>query len=312
MKQVKTHTKRKSVAAGGAPSEQVAQTPKNEPATVKPAQLPLDGAGALIKFRPYQQPVFLDRTSGILILHWSRQIGKSYTLAAWAVDRLLSQLPKYDTWLVTVLSNSRDNGAEFCLKAAEVCRKLDLIHESEDQSADVTYENMRMEVRVTEVKDLTASKVIDYAAAPKMLKTASAADFNVGLSKSQWDLGFDYHVKFDFSEVETGLAVDSLNTRDYGWVVTAQSSSGPLTLGTGLLTVVKDGGLTVLNPPAIGDPSYVRVDDYDADKKGFIKRVNEKGVSILLFNELGHGIELRATPGSSQPELEIIKHNPPA
>lgn len=122
----------------------------------------------LIGFRPYQSPAFRDRHSGILILHWSRQIGKSYTLAAWAVDRLLTQLQKFDTWLVTVLSNSRDNGAEFCLKAAEVCKKLGMakdlagqatieeiggaaVYAEADQSADLRYENMRMEIRVTMV-----------------------------------------------------------------------------------------------------------------------------------------------------------------
>jgi phage FluMu gp28-like protein len=104
---------------------------------------------AAIKFRAYQEPVFLDRESGLLLLHWSRQIGKSYTLAAWAVDRLLTQLQKYDTWLITVLSNSRDNGAEFNIKAQDVCNKLGLVMDASDDSPDLTYENMRMEVRVT-------------------------------------------------------------------------------------------------------------------------------------------------------------------
>jgi phage FluMu gp28-like protein len=104
---------------------------------------------AAIKFRDYQLHVFLDRTSGILILHWSRQIGKSFVLAGWAVDRLLSQLQKYDTWLITVLSNSRDNGAEFNLKCAEICTKMGLIMQSEDLSEDLRYENMRMEIRIT-------------------------------------------------------------------------------------------------------------------------------------------------------------------
>ena len=109
------------------------------------------GAGTLsplIQFRPYQSPVFLDRTSGIVLLHWSRQIGKSFTLASWSVDRLLAQLQKYPTFLITVLSNSRDNGGEFVLKCHEVCRKLDLAFESDDQSPDLTYDNMRMEVRI--------------------------------------------------------------------------------------------------------------------------------------------------------------------
>ena len=117
---------------------------------------------ALVKFRAYQDPVFMDRESGILILHWSRQIGKSYTLAAWAVDRLLSQLTKYYSWLITVLSNSRDNGAEFVIKCQDICNKLGMamarpaqpvgdamVYDATDDSPDIKYENMRMEVRVT-------------------------------------------------------------------------------------------------------------------------------------------------------------------
>lgn len=104
---------------------------------------------AAVKFRKYQKPVFDDRTSGVLLLHWSRQIGKSYTLAAWAVDRLLSKLPENNTWLVTVLSNSRDNGAEFVIKAADICNKLGVVMETSDDSPDLTYDNMRMEIRIT-------------------------------------------------------------------------------------------------------------------------------------------------------------------
>lgn len=121
--------------------------PKTTPHAPRPSALP--PAAPVVKFRPFQLPVFLDRASGILILHWSRQIGKSYTLAAWAVDRLLSQLQRYDSWLITVLSNSRDNGAEFNLKCAEVCNKLGVTMVNEDTSPDIKYENMRMECRVT-------------------------------------------------------------------------------------------------------------------------------------------------------------------
>lgn len=100
---------------------------------------------ARINFRPFQLPVFMDRESGVLLLHWSRQIGKSYTLAAWAVDRLLTRPGR----LVTVLSNSRDNGNEFVAKCAEVCRQLGAVFESMDDSPDASYENMRMEIRIT-------------------------------------------------------------------------------------------------------------------------------------------------------------------
>jgi len=64
------------------------------------------GGGAVrIGFRPYQVPVFHDRTSGVLVLHWARQIGSR---SRWRVGGG----PAADAAgrLVTVLSNSRDNG----------------------------------------------------------------------------------------------------------------------------------------------------------------------------------------------------------
>ncbi len=105
----------------------------------------------VVKFRVYQSPVFWDNETGLLILHWSRQIGKSYTLANWAVARLVKQLEKNPTWLVTVLSNSRDNGAEFCLKAAQACTVAGAAFQSSDDSPDLTYDNMRMEIRITRI-----------------------------------------------------------------------------------------------------------------------------------------------------------------
>ena len=100
---------------------------------------------SLIEFREYQKPIFVDRTTGIQILHWSRQIGKSFVMAAWAVDRLLTRPGR----LVTVLSNSRDNGAELNQKIGEICEKLGAAFEQEDMSPDNRYENMSMETRIT-------------------------------------------------------------------------------------------------------------------------------------------------------------------
>jgi len=99
----------------------------------------------LIAFRPYQAEIFNDRQAGILLMPWGRQVGKSFTLAAWAVDRLLTRPGR----LVTILSNSRDNGQELNLKCREVCEKLGAAFEPADLSPDVTYENMNMETRVT-------------------------------------------------------------------------------------------------------------------------------------------------------------------
>ncbi|MES2696908.1 MAG: terminase family protein [Verrucomicrobiota bacterium] len=108
----------------------------------------------LVTFRKYQERVFWDHQTKTLIIHWSRQVGKSYTLAAWAVDRILRNPGR----LVTVLSNSRANGLEFVLKCQEVCRKLgqaielDTNHEALDKrndlSEDMKYDMMRGEVRI--------------------------------------------------------------------------------------------------------------------------------------------------------------------
>ena len=97
-----------------------------------------------LHLRAYQSPIFDDRHTGIIVLHWSRQIGKSFTLAAWAVDRLITRPGR----LVTVLSNSRDNGAEFVAKCAEVCHLRGTMFESVNKSEGLDFSDMRMEVRV--------------------------------------------------------------------------------------------------------------------------------------------------------------------
>ena len=97
-----------------------------------------------ILWRDYQRGVYEDHTTGILILHWARQIGKSFVLAGWAVERLFAR----PGGLVTVLSNSRENGAEFVAKCAEICRLTHTKFESRDRSASAAYKDLRMEVRI--------------------------------------------------------------------------------------------------------------------------------------------------------------------
>ena len=94
--------------------------------------------------RAYQRNIFWDQTSGIVVLHWSRQIGKSFVLAAWAVYRLMTRPGR----LVTVLSNSKENGAEFLLKCAEVCRTTCTRFETVIRSPGLDFEDMRMELRI--------------------------------------------------------------------------------------------------------------------------------------------------------------------
>src|SRR6187399_6731 len=68
--------------------------------------------------RPYQSAALDNQTNGIECWMWGRQTGKSFTLACWAVERLLSRPGR----LVTILSNSVANGAELNQKCAQVAR----------------------------------------------------------------------------------------------------------------------------------------------------------------------------------------------
>jgi len=116
---------------------------------------------AAIQFRAYQVPVFKDRSSGIKILFWSRQIGKSFTMACWIVDRMLTRPGR----LITVLSNSKDNGAELNQKIREICEKLGEVIEQDDLSVDLKYENMVYESRIK--VSGTVSRVKILAANPR-------------------------------------------------------------------------------------------------------------------------------------------------
>src|SRR5579884_573995 len=130
---------------------------ENENPNANPGPEPVPDWGQLV-FRPYQIPIFLDHRSGIVILHWARQIGKSYILAAWAVRRLMF---KPGGRLVTVLSNSRENGAEFLLKCAEICRLVKMPCSTEVGSpGQETFEDLRMELRMPAYGKIGRIKVL--------------------------------------------------------------------------------------------------------------------------------------------------------
>src|ERR1051325_1548817 len=99
----------------------------------------------LIHFRPFQLAAFLNRTDGIHIWLWARQTGKSFTLAAWAVDRLITNPGR----LVTILSNSKSNGIELNRKCADIARLAGHAFEQADLSTDRRFETMNLETRIT-------------------------------------------------------------------------------------------------------------------------------------------------------------------
>lgn len=119
-------------------------------------QVPLDAGRAaivctapekqdLIHLREYQRPVLEDKTRRVVLLEWSRQVGKSHTLANWAADRALAQLAAMlrgdinrTDWLIVVISNSKANGAEFGVKCAAVA---DIIRKADDELTSHGYDD---------------------------------------------------------------------------------------------------------------------------------------------------------------------------
>src|SRR5688572_20338381 len=94
-------------------------------------------------FRSYQLDAFCNRTNGIECWLWGRQTGKSFTLAAWAVDRLITRPGR----LVTILSNSLANGMELNQKCGEIARLYECALEQHGTS--VQFETMNLETRVS-------------------------------------------------------------------------------------------------------------------------------------------------------------------
>ncbi len=84
-----------------------------------------------LKLRTYQLPVFLFRGK-FLLVEFARQTGKSFTMANWAVARLLERLsrPEVRNWLIVVISNSKSNGIEFGQKISDV---LEAVREADAQ-----------------------------------------------------------------------------------------------------------------------------------------------------------------------------------
>src|SRR6476469_6016101 len=97
-----------------------------------------------ITFRPYQKDAFENRTHGLECWCWGRQTGKSFTLAAWAVDRLITRPGR----LVTILSNSLSNGAELNRKCAEIARYYTRLFQHADLSSAPEFDCMNYETRL--------------------------------------------------------------------------------------------------------------------------------------------------------------------
>jgi phage FluMu gp28-like protein len=105
--------------------------------------------------RPYQAEAFDNRTNGIECWLWGRQTGKSFTLAAWAVDRLITRPGR----LVTILSNSLANGVELNQKCAEIARRYAGACEQNGLS-HLRFDTMDLEIRLVIGENVSRIKIL--------------------------------------------------------------------------------------------------------------------------------------------------------
>lgn len=108
-----------------------------------------------LHLRPYQQEAFENRTNGIECWLWGRQTGKSYTLAAWAIDRLVTRPGR----LVTILSNSLSNGMELNQKCAGIARLYQIAFEQHGMR-DLRFETMNLEIRFSVRGSVSRIKIL--------------------------------------------------------------------------------------------------------------------------------------------------------
>jgi phage FluMu gp28-like protein len=111
--------------------------------------------GKSLGLRPYQQDAYSNRRNGIECWIWGRQTGKSYTLAAWAIDRMVSRPGR----LITVLSNSFTNGVEFNQKCAEISRLYARVVE-ERAGVRLQFETLSDEIRLERLGAVSRVKVL--------------------------------------------------------------------------------------------------------------------------------------------------------
>jgi len=118
---------------------------------------------------------------------------------------------------------------------------------------------------VMEVKPVTSAGVIDSSKPNSMSKTVASAAFNAGLTDSEWtnDSGATpYHCVFEFTAAETTLTMTGVvnNELKFGWVITAITPAGRITLGTGILVCVEEGG-SGAGVPELPVPTYTYTDE---------------------------------------------------
>jgi phage FluMu gp28-like protein len=144
------------------------------------------------QLRPYQLSAFQNHTNGIEVWLWGRQTGKSFTLAAWALDRLI----RHPGRLVTILSNSRANGMELNLKCAEIWRLWGAHADRGNGQSLLLFSSPRMSQSAP--SPIVSSSLFSRNSKPELGKSTVILD--------QHDFSSDY--RFETMNYETRLTIN--------------------------------------------------------------------------------------------------------
>lgn len=155
------------------------------------------------------------------------------------------------------------------------------------------------------------NEVINVSSSVLISATVSAVDFNTGLTAEQWEADSgapSYHARFQFTDSQTGALTTAGYTDNelvFGWSITGLTSTGRVTVGSGLLIVVRDGG-TGVGAGTAPTPSYT-ISDQEI-LAGLESKVNlgenANGASIILRTDTGRGIVLRAVDEGASARLD--------
>jgi len=163
-----------------------------------------------------------------------------------------------------------------------------------------------------DIKDLTASGVIEPAGSALLTKSVSSASFNLQLKQDNWDNDVDvngssYHAAFALASAETGglsMSGQSNNVKGFGLVISATTSIGIVVLLSGVIQFRYDGaGATSGTPPVAA---------YTFNDQQLLAMLaaklnageNDPGVSFTLRGPAGKGLLLWVDDSSGTPVLK--------
>ena len=163
-----------------------------------------------------------------------------------------------------------------------------------------------------DIKDLTASGVIEPAGSALLTKSVSSASFNLQLKQDNWDNDVDvngssYHAAFALASAETGglsMSGQSNNVKGFGLVISATTSIGIVVLLSGVIQFRYDGAGAISGTPPVAAYTFNDQQLLAMLAAKLNAGENDPGVSFTLRGPAGKGLLLWVDDSSGTPVLK--------